>query len=165
MKLEAVIIRTFDQIRMMDENLVKGLTSIKPFDKIPLIYNYLHNPNNELVIDNSNRIGTVTNVRVNDKGDIVGDIDILDILKLASNFEGVIDNIAASINPTNGEVTVNAFIIYDIVAKNKIKEGKRLKHGEIPLMSTTDPEMMKEVSEKLVEEYKNLIEKQTGKSK
>ena len=169
MKLNAVVIRTKEQLLSMNEYLVKGLKSLKKTDEIPLIYNYLHNPKNELVVDSNNRIGMVTNIRKNSRGDIIGDVIISNILKLASNFVGVIDNIAASIEPSTNNIKINAFIIYDVEAKNKVTEIKKksnsiAKLGEIPLMSNVDQDMMKEISDTLLNEYKNLVEKQECKS-
>lgn len=170
-----VKIRTKMQESKMNPTLRDALSFLmkNPHKEIPLVYQYLHNPNVELVIDSDNRIGTITNVRRDKDGDIVGDVSINNILKLASNFVGVIDNVAASIHPNTNRIEVDAFIIYDKAAKDEIrikrdfqrrKMASLAKAGEIPIMSSNGADTLREVSEKLMKEYENMIMEQDSKS-
>ena len=169
-----VIIRTKAQEGKMNPALQEALSFLlkNRHKKVPLIYQYLHNPKAELVVDADNRIGTITNVRRNSNGDIVGDVTINDILRLASNFTGVIDNMAASYHQESNHPEIDAFIIYDKTAKDEIKVKRTrtgnlaplAKPGEIPIMAQDGVDVMREVSEKLLKEYENMIEKQDSKS-
>ena len=169
------MIRTESQLKKMNPSLQDAISFFfnYPHKKVPLIYQYLHNPTKELVIDCDNRVGTITNVRRNKKGDIVGDVTINDILKIASNFVGEVDNMAASFHEDSKRIEIDAFIIYDKVAKNEIrvnrenqqnKIGALSKVGEIPIMSQNSAETMREISEKLMKEYEIMVNEQNNNS-
>ena len=170
-----VTIRTKEQEKKMNQLLQNALSILmrNPHKEIPLVYQYLHNPNAELIIDADNRVGTITNVRRNRAGDIIGDVAINNILKIASNFVGEIDNMAASNHPDTRRVEIDAFIIYDKTAKDEIRVRKQnvlngrmdafAKSGEIPIMSRNGVDTMREISEKLVKEYENMTAEQHSK--
>ena len=169
------MIRTESQLKKMNPSLQDAISFLlkNPHKKVPLIYQYLHNPTKELVIDCDNRVGTITNVRRNKIGDIVGDVTINDILKIASNFVGEVDNMAASFHEDSKRIEIDAFIIYDKVAKNEIrvnrenqqnKIGALSKVGEIPIMSQNSAETMREISEKLMKEYEIMVNEQNNNS-
>lgn len=165
MSVEPVIIRTKEQLTNMNHVLVNALNNLAKSNKeIPIIYQYLHNPNEEVIVDVDNTIGTARNIIIDGKGDIVCNVKIRDLMKIASNYQGVIDNILATMNPNNNECEVNAFIIYDKFAKQEIMDRKKLmqnnsdlaRPGDIPFVSEYGADMLKEVSETLLEEYKKL---------
>jgi hypothetical protein len=177
MTIEGVVIRTANQQKKMNQELVRALHGANKNSKgIPVVYQYLHNPNEPLIVDSDNTMGYVYNVRRNHRGDVIGDVEIMQLLRIAVNWQGVIDNIAASPKQEqNNQYTVDAFIVYDIAAKARIdkkREEQKLVHpmgvnrlavaGEIPFMpSADDNSFIKEASEKLTEEYKNCFAKQT----
>lgn len=163
MSLSPVIIRTAKKFESMNEMLIEAINNlIKSKKEIPLIYEYLHNPNKELIIDSDNKIGTISNVRKDKKGNIIGDVAIYNILKLANNYQGCIDNLTASYHPDTKQIEIDAFIIYDKTAKENIKSKRNQisdlsKPGEAALMSEYGPEMMKDISDALIEEYNKLV--------
>lgn len=166
-----ISIRTKKQMNKMDARLVDALHHLlQESVEIPLVYQYLHNPKKEFIIDSDNRIGTVKNITKMENGDIVGDVSIKNILKIASNFNGVIDNMVATVNPKTNSMEIIAFIIYDKHAKEEIvsKNVRRFvdatklpKSGEIPIMTQYGNDMMKEVSKTLISEYKTMLDKTT----
>lgn len=166
-----VTIRTKEQMENMDERLVSALKSLETDNReIPLAYQYLHNPNKEFIVDSDNRIGTVTNIRKSDNGDIVGAVNIISILKIASNFTGTIDNMVATLDPKANHVKIDAFIIYDKHAKDEIisKNVRRVvspdrlaRAGEIPIMSNMGADVMQEVSKTLLSEYESMMKETT----
>lgn len=151
----------------MDERLVSALISLDHSKReIPLAYQYLHNPNKEFIVDCDNRIGTISNIRKNTEGDIIGDVKLMSILKLASNYTGTVDNMVASFDAETNRAKIDAFIVYDKHAKDEIVSknlrrvvdvNKLAKSGEIPIMSSVDSNMMKEMSEKLLSEYEDMM--------
>ena len=171
-------IRTSEQMSKMDSRLVEALknaTSEKG-RKIPVVYQYLHRPNEPLVVDVDNTMGEISNIRYNEDGNIVGDFHIINILKIASNFQGVIDNIAASPKPSSGKnpykFTLDACIVYDRVAKEEILRkkqearnrisGRMAKPGEVPIVASGyGMPTLKEISEKLVDEFEKQVSEQT----
>lgn len=165
-----ITIRTRDREKTMNPALQDALSNLlkDPKKEVPLVYQYLHNPKEGLVVDSDNKIGIVTNVRRDSHWNIIGDVVINDILRLASNFVGEIDNMAASFNKVTHECNIDAFIIYDITAKNMVDERRSkqsislAKYGEIPIMSQSDPDMMKEISKELIKEYENMMGQQTN---
>ena len=180
-KTFGLVIRAEKQLKNMDSRLVEALKNSigENYKAIPVVCQYLHKPGEELVVDSDNTIGKVTNIRFNGKGDVVGDFEIMNILKIATNFQGTVDNIAASAKP-NGKgdpkFAVDALIIYDKLAKEEILRKKRdmerqlmesdfctrlAKPGEIPIVpSATGKASVAElldVTEKLVDEFKNRV--------
>lgn len=187
-KTFGVTIRTEEQLKKMNPQLVEAIkNSIRNEGKpIPVVYQYLHKPGEELVIDSDNTIGKVTNMRFDGKGDVVGDIEIMNILKIAANFQGTVDNIVASVKPIGNtgrtKLTVDGLIVYDKVAKEEILRKKReqqvlaesdfcerlAKPGEIPIMPAVaegDMSMtkLKDVSEKLIDEFKQRVAQSDNK--
>lgn len=170
-----ITIRTKEQEQKMNPSLQDALSNLlkNPKREIPLVYQYLHNPNAELIIDSDNRIGTITNVRRSRDLDIIGDVSINSILKLASNFDGEVDNMMASYHQKTSRIEIDAFIIYNKMAKEEIQIKKKYqenrinslsKSGEIPIMSHNGTDVMKEVSETLLKEYENMINEQNSNS-
>lgn len=162
-----IVIRSKKEQSKMNPEILQSLKSEFHSDKkIPIIYQRLHNPNEPLVIDSDNKIGQISNTRQSSNGDIIGDIQIFNVLKLANNFEGTIDNIAASLNLDTGKVNLDAFIIYDKVAKDELRLRKATKgfdlakEGEIPLESNIKQEDLVAINDKLMEEYRKLVESQ-----
>lgn len=171
-------IRTKEQLKTMNPRIEEAVrNSIRDGRAIPLVYQYLHKPGKELIINSDNTIGKVTNIRYDEHGDLVGDVEIIDILKIASNFVGVVDNLMASPKPMHSErdgyrLTLDGLIVYDKFAKDDILARKRrmlesdfagrlARPGEIPIMPTSSDKLtMREVTNKLVDEFKNRVEKQ-----
>ena len=162
-----IVIRSKEQLKNMNPVIIEALQNAQKFHKeIPLIYQYLHNPNKPLIVDNENKIGMVTNIHKSTYGDYVGTVSIQNILALASNFDHTIDNLGVSNHSDTGRFEVDAFIIYDKHAKNDVKvRNEKLeslsnipKTGEIPIMSQHNPKMMKEIADQLVDEYKKLMQ-------
>lgn len=161
MSLNNVIIRTKEQLKVMNEHLREALyNKTRSSEPTPLIYQYLHNPKNEFIVDNDNTIGSIVNIRKNKNGDIVGDVNINSILKLANNYQGCIDNMMGLFNPDTSKFEIVAFVVYDKAAKELIdnKPKNAVKPGVIPFMSGVDPVTMKEVSETIMGEYKKLVD-------
>ena len=80
---------------------------------------------------------------------------------------------AASFHQDSKHIEIDAFIIYDKVAKNEIrvnrenqqnKIGALSKVGEIPIMSQNSAETMREISEKLMKEYEIMVNEQNNNS-
>ena len=172
MILEGVVIRNNAKMQMMDKLLLDGLELLTlKKSEVPLVYTYLHNPNKEFIIDGDNKIGKVFNIRKTKNG-IVGDVELLSILKLASNYTGVIDNMMAEINPHTKKIEIKAFIIYDKIAKEDIvrKRNQSLdtlnqrlaKPGEIPFVSSYDNFDLSKINDELVKEYQKLMEPQNN---
>ena len=173
MILTDVMIRTSDQVLSMDSRLVDALNySTKKNDKIPLVYRYLHNPNEEFIVDETNKIGNISNIRKTSKG-YIGDVEIHDIIKLAINYQGTIDNLLVTYNTNIGRFEVNAFIIYDKIAKSECDKRKkdRLNNinrrlprpGEVPFSSSYDNIDVKRACEALIEEYNKHMASQENK--
>ena len=166
-----IVIRDISQLCSMDNRLADALKNLT-FKKqtIPLVYQYLHNPNKTFIIDIDNTIGKVFNIRRSSNG-IIADIQLNDVLTYASNFTGKIDNMMADFNPNTNEIEIKAFIVYDKVGKeNCIKQktqslNKQLpKPGEIPFMPSKDNLDMKCISEELINEYNKFISSQNSNS-
>lgn len=179
MKLQnnSVIIRTATQIRAMNPHIVKALDAVvdKKDISIPVVYQYLHRPGVQFLATSDNTIGKIVYVTKDFKGDYIGTIHLMSLLKLASNYMGVIDNIAVSINQATNQVSLDGFIVYDKSAKLKIAKKKNLdidmpnddlsmihgpRAGEIPfaLSSTTETsELMKEASKLLIDEFNKKV--------
>lgn len=162
-----ITIRSKEQLKSMNPIIVEALQNASKTNKeVPLIYQYLHNPNKPLIVDSENKIGTISNIHKAVDGDYVGVANIKNILALASNFEHVIDNLAVSLHSDTGKFEVDAFIIYDKHAKNDIKVrnekveelSKSPKYGEIPIMSQHSPTMMQDIANTLMDEYKKLMQ-------
>lgn len=144
MKLKGIVIRSKKQMDSMQEPLVHALKQlIKQTNiSVPVVYQYLHKPGVELSVTTDNTMGSMTNIRMKE-GAIIGDIEIYDILKIASNFTGVIDNLAVTSQQTGKGTTykVDAFIVYDKVAKERILQKKKNMEerlampGSVPLIS------------------------------
>jgi hypothetical protein len=175
MTIEGVVVRTANQQKKMSRELLQALTNACKSNKgLPIIYQYLHNPKEELIVDSDNTMGYVRNVHRNHKGDIIADVEIMQLLRISSNWQGVIDNIAASPKPNqNNIITVDAFIVYDAEAKSEIDkrneekrladplEGRLAKPGVVPFMSSgNDDTNIKEISEKLIDDYKKRVAQQ-----
>lgn len=148
MKLNNIVIRSKKQMESMQKEIRDALYYLVRKDNmsVPVVYQYLHKPGVELVVTPENTMGVMTNIRMED-GAIIGDIEIYDILKIASNFTGVIDNFAISRHSRDSNKPVYAFdalIIYDKVAKERILQRKRNMEerlaapGSVPLVSGDD---------------------------
>lgn len=128
----------------MQEPLIYALKQLVKQNNIsvPVVYQYLHKPGVELTVTTDNTMGTISNIRMKN-GAFIGDIEIYDILKIATNFTGVIDNLAVTSQQSSGKTTykVDAFIIYDKIAKERILQKKKNMEerlampGNIPLIS------------------------------
>lgn len=168
----SVTIRTKHQLEHMPQGLQVAIAeALKDRDRsYPVVYQYLHNPKEPLIVDADNTMGHLTNIQKNKHGDIVGDLSIILILKVASHFQGVIDNIAASYAAGTGVPTIDAFIIYDSIAKAEILRKKKeaeddlnarlAKPGEIPFVASDDGIDMKEITGKLIREFEKVIGEQ-----
>lgn len=162
-----IIIRSLEQQSKMKPEILQALKSLFNTNKtIPIVYQRLHKPGAPLIIDSDNKIGEMTNIRKENNGDIVGDVTVYNVLKLANNFDGAIDNIAASLNAKTGKARLDAFIIYDKVAKDEIRLLKSMnanglaKEGEIPLESSVKQEDLMAITDELMEEYRKLVASQ-----
>lgn len=175
-KIIGVTVRTREQLTNMNVQLVDALKyeiNRRRGKRIPIIYQYLHNPNVPLVVDRDNTIGYIDNIRKDKDGNIVADLEMLNLLKIASNYQGIIDNIAASFKPNEKRITIDAFIIYDKVAKEEILQRKKerqtsmenrlAKPGEIPFMVSSDSnEAVHSITDKLMVEFnKRMSEEQS----
>jgi hypothetical protein len=156
----------------MNPNLSNELRHIIDYDKninsdtrIPLIYQYLHSKDKYVDVSSGNTVGEVYNIRENIKGDIIGDVKLYPMTRLSGNFQGTIDNLMADYNPITKSTNIKAFIIYDKEAKQRIIDKKSenkasevsIKSGEIPLASNLDNIKMKDITDKLLEEYEKLV--------
>lgn len=148
MKLKEIVIRSKEQMDSMQKEVRDALYHLVKQNNmsVPVVYQYLHKPGVELTVTTDNTMGMMSNIRMKD-GAVVGDIEIYDILKIASNFTGVIDNFAISQNnkiPNKPVYAFDAFIIYDKVAKERILQRKRNTEerlampGNVPLVSGED---------------------------
>jgi len=168
-----VIIRTATQIKHMNPHIVRALNEAIKHDKvdIPVVYQYLHRPGVPFVATMENTIGKITKISKSFNGDYVGTIRLISLVKLASNYMGVIDNIAVSMIQGISQVKIDGFIIYDKTAKLQIMNKEKNvqskqdgavviprgpKAGEIPFAmssSTEASELMKEASKLLIDEF------------
>lgn len=162
MGLNPVIIKTRDQLKKSNESIVSAINKLLMQNKrIPLVYQYLHTT--PFVLDPSNIIGDVYNVRKDKNGNVIGDVKLYPISNHAHHYQNTIDNILVVDNPKNGEFEVNVFIVYDKEAKRELIEKRNHaanglpKSGSIPFMSPYGPELMKEITETLTEEYEKLV--------
>lgn len=157
-------IRGVEQLESMDPRLTSALIALtkRPKLQIPLIYQYLHNPKESIVVDDDNKIGYVTEFKHTSIG-IIGSV-VLDILKTNSNqFQGVIDNLMVTINPNTKNPECHAFIVYDKDAKvmidsrkqEQLKDLQLPKPGEIPL--ATEQVDMKDINKQLVEQFESAM--------
>lgn len=144
MKLKGIVIRSKEQMSSMQEPLVYALKQLIKQNNfsIPVVYQYLHKPGVELSVTTDNTMGMMTNFRMKNDA-VMGDIEIYDILKIASNFTGIIDNLAVTTQQSGKGTTykVEAFIVYDKVAKERILQKKKNMEerlampGNVPLIS------------------------------
>lgn len=147
MNLNGVVIRSKEQMTTMQKELRDALLQIVKQDNlsVPVVYQYLHKPGVEISATTENTMGMMRNIRMKDDA-IVGDIEIYNILKIASNFTGVIDNLAVSASMRNTKSTkpaykLEALIVYDKVAKERILQKRKNMEerlampGNVPLIS------------------------------
>lgn len=164
-----IIIRSKDQLNKMNKALTDALYETTKFSgtKIPLIYQYLHNPNSKVYVDETNSIGFITNIRKDKMGNIAGNIIINNPLSsLSTHFTGIIDNMVVVPNSNGSGHKILAFIIYDKGAKQTIDNKSQVysKVGQIPDMMGISNEKMKEISNEILKEYENSLDiKQTSK--
>jgi hypothetical protein len=147
-------------VSALEECRVKGL-------RVPIVYQYLHNPNKQLEITQDNLVGYVSNIHYVTKGEdslLIGDVEIDDLLRVAVNFEGKVDNMMAEADADGKSVHIKAFIIYNKIAKdiiNKKKEdeiNKRLpRPGEIPYVGNHIVDWTA-VNESIAEEFERSIQ-------
>jgi hypothetical protein len=172
---ENVVVRSVNQQRKMNKNVLDGLVlACKRNEPIPIVYQYLHNPNRPFRVDEDNTIGKAYYLNCVPGGDIVASVEINQMLRLSVNWQGVIDNVAVSYHPEigkKGAFMVDAFIIYDAEAKaaiDKKKENtvaslnqKLAKPGVVPFVSSSDNDaFMKNAADTILKEFKKQAEKQ-----
>lgn len=102
-RFENVVIRSKERLMRMGE-LGEVLHSIGskhcvieiPEDEdVPLVYQYGkgRRPGETINPLPGRIIGGVTNIRIDEKGDLVGDVRIIPMMRLSAHYQGVIDNI------------------------------------------------------------------------
>ena len=162
MGLDPVIIKTRDQLKKSNEPVVSAINKLLTQNKrIPLVYQYLHTT--PFVLEPNNIIGDVYNIRKDKNGNVIGDVKLYPISNHAHHYQNTIDNILVVNNPKNGDYEVNVFIVYDKDAKRELIEKRKRaandlpKPGNIPFMSQYGPELMKQITETLTEEYEKLL--------
>ncbi len=164
--MDEVVIRTNRQLKSMNLAIVKALEDAAGMKKgrIPVIYQYLHKPGTPTIVDDTNIIGYITNIKKEKNGDIVGDIGIISLMKLAIHYQGVIDNICVSIDPSTKATKIDCFIVYDRSAKSEIdrlreekKNPRVFKRGEIPFVDDGVGKQMalKKITEEIEKELKD----------
>lgn len=127
-KYQNIIVRKKEQLVSMNPEIVSTLkTACRKQESCSLIYQPLQSKEatKDLVIDSSNRIGTIYNLRLDKEENVICDLEVFDLMKLASNFNGVIDNlIIQKVLPNKSSnhyrLKIVAFVIYDVELKEKI---------------------------------------------
>lgn len=175
MIVENVVVRSVKQQRKMNKNVLDGLIlACKRNKPIPIVYQYLHNPNEPLIVDADNTIGKAYYLNCVPGGDIVASVEINQMLRLSVNWQGVIDNIAVSFHSDigkKGAFMIDAFIIYDAEAKAAIDKKKEntvvslnrqlAKPGVVPFVSSGDNNaIIKDATNTILEEFKKQSVKQ-----
>jgi hypothetical protein len=177
MIVDNVVIRSAKQQKTMNKDVLTALLrACKRNKSIPIIYQYLHNPKEQLVVDSDNKMGEAYNIRRIANGDITATVYIDQMLKVSLNWHGIIDNIGATISAEHyGIPVVNAFIVYDTEAKKAIdkknaekkSEGVALlnkqlaKPGQVPFVTSGDSNsFMKDASENIMREFNKRMSEQ-----
>lgn len=164
MVMKSVIIRDKEHFSSMNK-VLKDAIKNSMRKTIPLVYQYLHNPDIEFYVDDDNKLGEVSNLRFDNKGNLIGDILLYDMLHLAIHYQGGVDNIFASINQKTKKPEVYGFVIYDKFAKSVIDDKNKnksnndtfeIRPGNVPIVSNIDNVKLQEVCEEIIEEYKKL---------
>lgn len=171
MKLSAIVIRSKEQLSFMQKEVRDALLYLVKQDNmsVPVIYQYLHKPGVGVDVTVNNTMGMMTNIRMRN-GAIIGDVEIYDLLSIASNFTGVIDNFAITCyrkeeghyrGTQHMAYKFDAFIIYDKTAKERVLRNKKNMEerlampGVVPLMSDEDAGVaLKKASEEILEDFR-----------
>lgn len=126
MKQRDVIIRRKTDVDLFDTRFKRAFTTVEKNTEIPIYYQYCQETQSSgLVSDDNMFIGKAKEIRENPDGDIVCTVIINDVLKLASHFQGVIDNFKVSIAPDeygNMKPKLLQLIIYDKDFKKAVDE-------------------------------------------
>lgn len=162
-----VVIKTKEQKERMHPIIGKALNDLiyRGYHRtVPLVYQYVHNPGERVIPNETNTIGFIGKIRFGNNG-ILGTAVIDDESLYGDLFEGEIDNIAVSIlNEKNHKVIIDAFIFYNPEKKAEIRLKKSLgktpkqkfieKQYETPIMTSgTEQEQMKQVTEVLIKAF------------
>ena len=171
------IIRKKDELVNIRKEIVTALNTLVGHKdiKINIVYEYLHTRNGASASSGSDCIiGYVDNIQLSSNGDIVGDFHINDLLKLANNFTGSIDNIVCGVVDIKGKINymISNFVIYDRFAKEVIdnainsKETRNIVRLEdspiedsIGIANEENPLMRPDVQESINNAMKDFINK------
>lgn len=194
MRYTNAIIRTKEQLKTSKKEIVKALleeTKNKKKRTFPVYYKYLEESRPKGVFtprlrpDESQKIGTMTDIRIADNGDIIATVNTQDVLSVSDNFSGVIDNIVVTIINTGVEnhgvpqlsLDIQYGIVYDKFAKKVIDTKKETTHTRINQSEPSpkpdyvipgidynplsDPRVMDEIHEEMEKELGGEIHEQS----
>ena len=128
MKHKNVVIRSRDNVDLLDPRIKKAFNTVDQKKQIPVYYQFCQGKDPVLETDPSKFIGKAFNVHEDSNGDIVCDVITNDALKLTENFQGIIDNFLVSIEPDqygNMIPTLKQLLIYDAGFKKMIDEQRQ----------------------------------------
>jgi hypothetical protein len=173
MSINNVTIRTKEKFDKMKSELQIALNKIVDTDgSFKLVYQYLHNMDGASINNMDDySIGIVKNVRKNERGDIICDVEVKDFLKLAINFTNEIDNFVVSGETDKSmkhikknTLRVSHFVIYDRYAKEVIKESQSTETSAVKINanvpSTVAGVIPKVINKLMTKEVNDVISKQ-----
>lgn len=128
MKHKNVIIRSRDNVDLLDPRIKKALNTADKKYQVPVYYQYCQEKDPVLETDPSKFIGKAFNIHETPDGDIVCDVITNDALALAVHFQGIIDNFLISIEPDeygNQIPTLKQLVIYDKDFKAAVDQRRK----------------------------------------
>lgn len=126
MKYNDVVIKPVQYIKTRGDDIYQ-LFSNPPKEPIPLHYQYAQSKDKTTSLPQSTKIGEITNIHVKDE-QFVCDVIVHDLIKLAHNFDGVIDNYRVKVTRGAGSERILEFIyfiIYDKKFKQEVDEYEK----------------------------------------
>lgn len=193
-RFKNVVIRSKEKMKHMGE-LGEVLHTIGtdhcvieiPEEEVPLVYQYSKGktPGETINPLPGRTIGGVTNVRIDEEGNLVGDVRLCPMMRLSAHYQGVIDNLlVAKTFPleeegeekreTNPTYKLEQLIVYD---KEAVKEQRKLEQGN-SMVEKTYPvphevydappgagERLKTVLNRANEELEDVLNEKTWKGK
>lgn len=136
MKYESVVIRTREQLdnimNPMLSSVLRNMAKIGDWNhkEYPIVYQFAKGKDGETVgFDNDDAIGTASNLRIDEGGNFVADIVIMDVKGKSCNFNGTIDNmVVAQTEITKGEYKFELyhFVVYDKMVREDMEKSSAL---------------------------------------
>lgn len=127
--MSEIIIRDKCRLNKMGEtgDALKQIAKANPSLKIPIVYRF-NKSVSQYITSNEHPIGVVSNMHIDDNGNLVGNVTINHVINGSRHYDGEIDNcvVKKEINDGNVSYTVNCLVVFNIDAKRENQRQSKM---------------------------------------